>query len=110
MRRGTSRQLTARIQQTQQTIARLQATLDEARALLTQGDPPAAPSQKPASHRADPASCLVCRRVGGRCQRHGGPSRSTAFRGKGGLGGEQCTRCRWPLGRGHRAGCPAAPA
>jgi hypothetical protein len=60
--------------------------------------------------KADPASCRVCQRVGGLCLRHGGPSRSTAFRGKGGLGGEQCSRCRWPLGRGHAATCPVRGA
>ena len=67
--------------------------------------PPAAPAPVPlGSHVRKPASaCLVCRRVGGACRRHGGPSRSTAFRGAAGV---RCSYCRWPARRGHRATCP----
>lgn len=71
--------------------------------------PPAAPPAPAAtpSHARKPASaCLVCRRVGGACRRHGGPSRSTAFRGA----GSPCSWCRRPAGRGHAAGCRARTA
>ncbi len=37
------------------------------------------------SHHADPAACRVCARTrapdGQPCKRHGGPTRSTSFRG-----------------------------
>ena len=60
-----------------------------------------------APHKAKPPEeCLTCRRLGEPCHRHGGRSRSTAFRGATGTAGYCCTRCRWPSGKGHAPTCP----
>lgn len=53
--------------------------------------------------RRPPSACRLCQRVGGQCRCHGGPSRSTAFRGQAG-----CSYCRRPKRRGHAATCRRA--
>lgn len=67
--------------------------------------PPRSSPQKPRPHPSSalgPEHCRVCAHVGGRCKRHGGPSRSTAFQGRDALA---CSYCRWQAGAGHAPTC-----
>ena len=66
---------------------------------------PARPSAKKKSRSHDrrpPEACLLCRRVKGRCKRHGGPNRSTSFRGA----APRCSYCKRP--KGHAPTCRRA--
>lgn len=58
-------------------------------------------------HRRPATECLVCRRLGAPCKRHGGPSRSTSFGGRPGPD-PRCSFCRRSAGRAHAATCPRA--